>query len=955
MLKTFLCSRPGEMSGATQNFSLKIFNLKIFEKLFVGIRTMSLLKVRSKHRMAILIFLISITTMFSQYIPDCDDNEPSIPSDPGSTLCTIYENMSITYTIPGTFGGITVSSLGLPLVGGFRVLENKNVDMQGDLIVDVPFKMNNCLFKIDPSVRINVTTASSVSATNCKYFACDGLWQGFQVLSSSTSFFIMKNCFVEDAAYVFEIGSSVQMLISNNRFNRNHVCIANGFNGGIVSKIKPVVLYTNTFTCSQAIEPDMGCSIRATENFNNYSFAGIDFLGLRAGGLIGNSNYINTFEKMYYGVFARASNIDVTNCIFQHSRILSGDDWSGTGVYSDNNSISKVGGKGTASSNTSRPQFENVVHGIVSRNGNLQAHFNDITDFTVNGIAAVDNYNPQIIISIKHNHIESASGEIAIRHHRSIGVAGENTTRNAIDSNIIDVMDPIAIYSECKNEGFEICEIKNNSISFSDQYGSGIFIYPRNSEDYLVADNTLSYPVEQNEGEDKFSWGIAGIGSFIGPHSVEFNEVTGGVDVSYYSFKFCYADFCSNYSDNSAYGFNLSWWQDGTQFNSNIMRDHRVGFLIDPDVLKLDEQYRNANRWVGTYLDNVGARCFLNPDDYPFIVHDSHSEYNPATDPVDWFEFSEGEQEGCVEPTTSNISGWTFPESSYEELSAMERDGIFMKLYRIYKDTVLLDEPEVDDFYNEYQDTDIDILVKTLFELSRLLDTPKNLIEQLAELNQAIVEKIDEVFIPIDTLQTDEEQDTISFDTEIILDYLHEIDSLTEEFDSLYNVYRDSVITNITTMRSALISQDFSAEYDNNLKTVILYLMDEWLDQEPPGWTSEMQEIAELCPTEGGIPTDYARSYLPSCDTNHIRFINYPCVSSLVANLEPEVSKGKNKSFPIDESIISITVYDLLGRLLHKFDGNYSDELTKLRKGRQSVYILQLQKKTGELVTFKYF
>jgi hypothetical protein len=239
--------------------------------------------------------------------------------------------------------------------------------------------------------------------------------------------------------------------------------------------------------------------------------------------------------------------------------------------------------------------------------------------------------------------------------------------------------------------------------------------------------------------------------------------------------------------------------------------------------------------------------------------------------------------------------------------------------------------------------------------MSRILDTAANLVEQLAELNLSICEKIDEVFVPIDTLQTDEEQDTISFDTEIITDYLYEIDSLTAEFDSLINVYRDTVVTNLTTMRSALVSLDFSADYDTNLKIVILYLMDEWLDQEPPGWTSEMQEIAELCPTEGGFPTDYARSYLPSCDTNHIRFINYPCVYSLVTNLEQEVSKGKNMSFPIDESIVSITVYDLLGRLLHKFDGNFNDELIKMREGRQNVYILQLQKKTGELVTFKYF
>lgn len=237
------------------------------------------------------IFLISNTHGQTNTNVSCSATEYIFVGNQEQTLCQAYPNFVCAIQIGvGTLYPKS-SLLGASISG--------NVCIVGDFIVDSPFSFENAIVKINPGVKIDVTSSlngfdqgNTVNINNSKMFACDGLWKGI-TLGQLSSINMWNNCKIEDAEIVIAANNLCGLSIEQTTFNRNRV------------GIKLTTTFPNLFISGPIIWNFKGnsftCNAPLNGTINEISYAGII---LDNSYLYNFTNEYKTFRDLKYGIFA---------------------------------------------------------------------------------------------------------------------------------------------------------------------------------------------------------------------------------------------------------------------------------------------------------------------------------------------------------------------------------------------------------------------------------------------------------------------------------------------------------------------------------------------------------------------------------------------------------------------------------------------------------------------------
>lgn len=115
--------------------------------------------------------------------------------------------------------------------------------------MDIPLTFLGCNFKLAGDVIIRTADDAPLAAYYCNFFSCGNMWKGIEAKGNRLVSFWW--CEFEDAKLTLQVDDIVpEVMLFANRFNRNHVNIANGSShAGGDGTLNFPFFAANIFTC----------------------------------------------------------------------------------------------------------------------------------------------------------------------------------------------------------------------------------------------------------------------------------------------------------------------------------------------------------------------------------------------------------------------------------------------------------------------------------------------------------------------------------------------------------------------------------------------------------------------------------------------------------------------------------------------------------------------------------
>ncbi len=272
----------------------------------------------------ILSFCLTANTLRAQseilpYNP-CESYSIPLACFDGSRSCEYYSEYPCS-TDYCWASGATINNQGIPLSG---LVENKTIEIGGVYTITQGATFKNCIFKMRPDARINISPAGSSSLSvnfdQCRFFGCNQMWQGIVVNTTNTSANFMLNfyaCRIEDAyvGVTLDEEKGNYSFLKNN-FQNNHIGVSNFRQNNLILN---ALFALNTFYQSAplaGVNPTGPLGGVLMPDYPN-AHAGIKYSNvITTIGVAGNANLFSCLEN---GIVVKdGGRIDVVKDIFQN-------------------------------------------------------------------------------------------------------------------------------------------------------------------------------------------------------------------------------------------------------------------------------------------------------------------------------------------------------------------------------------------------------------------------------------------------------------------------------------------------------------------------------------------------------------------------------------------------------------------------------------------------------------
>ena len=573
---------------------------------------------------------------------------------------------------------------GTPYPNSSSLLSNppktRNFLVVGDFHFDENYYAYKFVFKASPKITIFIDEGISFISSNCKFFCCDGMWEGIRVGRKSSINF-KSSSRIEDALIAIRFThESGNVRISESIFNRDEKGVE--VVGNLFSQ-KPLyapllTFYGNTFSCTSKL--NKGSSYEHTLTGFSAGFVQIPTLGT-----VYFPNKPNIFTgKITVGIAAIGSDINVKNCKFidisTGTKLPTAPKTLGLGIWAQycNLTFTGLGTNGNTVAGATAT-FQNCEEGAIkAETSNL-----DVKDAYMNFTSTKPFGVTTTLLGVRRviSSTNNSSGQIINIHDNMLNlyingvgifVARSNSSTNNVSNNqfwinlakstaLFDKFNiPASVTCVSMTKGYsgtsEKANILDNNIK---NFGTSAFVTG------ILLDKGSKYQVKRNIvdrlpfifKENFFtSWGIKANG--VGESEFMDNNVKGYANVVTgfvqeatsigYEFDGLLPanKICGNIAENNGKGF--SYLNDclGTIFAENTMSPNVWGLTIGKDAfpsrigvqwLLVDKvnQYR-SNYWKsnGTKLTNglTGATFDAGvPTSSQFLVPDKSISVDPTT------------------------------------------------------------------------------------------------------------------------------------------------------------------------------------------------------------------------------------------------------------------------------------------------------------------------------------
>ena len=296
---------------------------------------------------------------------------------------------------------------------GNKIFANTPITLSNNLLIDVDFTFDNCIFIAAPGTKITIPEGVKATFNKCQFYSCDVMWQGIEVLSPIKNLnggeIIMTNCpRVEDAHNAIKLNDRTSATITNNVFSKNYVGVY-----GQNARLYSFLAADNKHIGAALKLPFKGQIILPVKkSYVAYWFieSGIeDKLGTFAPIHIGASSKIlprEFIENSNLGIFAENTPLQIDNVSFKNIQGSSFYNPFGIAIFSkaiEPNTLLTVRGLGK-----NITLFDNCVAGVYAINTRLYV-YNTKMENVSTGVRGEN--TPGFI---QNNYINCSSGGIGI-------------------------------------------------------------------------------------------------------------------------------------------------------------------------------------------------------------------------------------------------------------------------------------------------------------------------------------------------------------------------------------------------------------------------------------------------------------------------------------------------------------------------------------------------------------
>ncbi|MEM9919958.1 MAG: T9SS type A sorting domain-containing protein [Bacteroidota bacterium] len=474
---------------------------------------------------------------------------------------------------------------------------NRNVRFSGVLRVDQDFTLKDYIFSMEPGAKIDIRPGTHLTLENCHFYACDGMWEGFEVNGPSSFSGVGKltviNSILEDAEIAINALPESQLCITNTTFNCNRI--------GIEADASEFIDFSgNTFQCDETLLPPY----QGQRPFSGMVLT--DILQMNVfGPAAGSGEAPMLFKGLQNGIYAFDSNLDVRRVQFEDID-AAGNPFFGYGINASG-SGSSLTFEGFGAAASDEAAFLNCDRGISCDRMNVALH-----DARFEGVGKgvwVKNAQGRQV-DIDDNYLQVADYGILLQNCTPLGQTGQ-VGDNTI---LLQGNDPEGFGIFATEAGPTTAErswrIHHNSIQLEGgRYGIRVL----NTHFAKVQFNDLSITTPQGN--------YSGIRATASPNIfVNCNELHGdgiGTDQAPQASGIFIEDcLTSQINCNTVaatpIGIQFLGHCEQSRLRGNVFYTHMNGLLLGQHPANGDawisDQPHHGNRWLGQYIAGVAAR-----------------------------------------------------------------------------------------------------------------------------------------------------------------------------------------------------------------------------------------------------------------------------------------------------------------------------------------------------------
>lgn len=518
---------------------------------------------------------------------------------------------------------------------------NQNIKINGTILVNSNFSINNCNLSFGSKGYINVqTTGVNLDIDDSNLFACQEMWRGIRVHRGSLN---LDNSSIEDAQYGVSIGNNGSAHIFQNDFNRNHIGVYASLSQTNSATIS--VFQNNSFRCSNNLNaPYAGQSPTP----DNISFAGVYLINFNGVGILGSE-----FDNQMNGVILDDCIANVSNNTFNDMLIDTYQGYpsleTGCGIFALDSELTASGNDAANSSAT---------HGFVNcEKACIYTRDSDITS-SKNNSFEVDR------VSFGYDIEGVKVGDVNIFQNDFVLLDGLFTATTGIKADFIGVdIDFDATNNTFTGSGFVTaldldmnsattnssgCEIKLNDIDFTNAERPAIFMTTNNYTGSIdVSSNFIDY---YGNTSQSFTNIIAYSSSPDNSTFIQFNynEITAHQSGNNYRAFFINdvegdIQYCNNILDGSDRGMEFDGQcRVNEVYGTTFVNHGGTGLFMQGAVTEIGIQTHHQNDW------QAGSCCGFREADAPA------SNFNTAASRF----IVDGNANASFLPSPVNPTGW---------------------------------------------------------------------------------------------------------------------------------------------------------------------------------------------------------------------------------------------------------------------------------------------------------
>ena len=857
MLQTFLCSRPGHVQGATQNFSsinARFGKLKTFIS-GIGKYQFDFKKKAQKNKLLLFLFAFANLplTLIAKSSNECGTSSEICSQVEEYCPTTVSCQCSINGITLGTDGQTTNIYSNSNLINTEEI--GKEICINGHVIFNRHQIFRRCSIKFSPGASLEIESGYLFCSFNSVYAPCNGeMYKGIVVRGGGQIYFVDTNR-VYDAHHGIELQVNSEVLAMNfNTFDRNYIGIdVNGIVLGQLNIVRNRFLSNGNFITFYSGQPSiLETKTRAGVNLKN-AIANIKennyFYGINSA-VIAENSIFNFFNNV-----ASVLNVDASP--------------NGSGVRATD--CPKV----TCNENT----MTNCSKAFEIINSNFEAKENSI-DLCIRGyeLSKMDNRN--CVIS---DNTKIYTYQIGLRLTESSNLNNFQFLRNKIKGLYVPGAsgaraDNYSIYimgTGGQNSGN--AEILDNNQEFSlPSTFDGITIISFNKID--IINNNINYRDEGSKTYFAFNLGSSS-NDYIKSNTINGNGIS-TKNLGLFSKRSPYNVYCCNSFNDLHFGMIFQEDCDQSQLRHNGFSNHNIALNIADMSWIGNQKFGSSNKWPGS-TSSIAEAQHLGEDQIilkSIFEVTTSGDYFP--DPIDqlpnslavWFVPHAGSNVSCnldqncpneVDPDgddnfryyggedaiISSNDEFTADASTIWTSSGQAWNAQIQLLEKIQIFPELIEQSDiVDSFYqantsgslNDYLD------IRKAIATAVILDSANK--SEFKLLDSIIEDKLLQIE-EIDSLLSDSEADSISLidDRNYLVENLDSLNLHYHILDSTVRAERKSVYVDIISEVEDLTASDATQILEKTANHFLLMFLSEGIDSITDNDIDTIFRIADTC------------------------------------------------------------------------------------------------------------